>query len=151
MEQVGKDRTEQGGNGGMGLPEMSPEDMEQMKGLLGGLGENGDFQQYLDKIMQQMMSKDVLEGPMRQIDEKYKEFFTENPGMSPEDEAMYRKQHDYVREILAEYAKADCNTERVATLMQEMQECGQPPPQITKELAGALGGEGLQNIPGLQG
>jgi len=56
----------------MGLPDMSAEEMDQMKSLLGNLGENTDFQEYLDKILQQMMSKEVLEAPMKQIDEKYK-------------------------------------------------------------------------------
>ena len=57
-----------------------------------------------------------------------------------------------MRRILEEYEKPESNSETVATLMQEMQECGQPPPQIVKELAGALGGsEGLNNIPGLAG
>jgi len=72
MEQVEKDRASQGGTDGMGLPDMSAEEMDQMKSLLGNLGENTDFQEYLDKILQQMMSKEVLEAPMKQIDEKYK-------------------------------------------------------------------------------
>ena len=143
-----------GGNGGdgMGLPDMSPEEMEQMKQLMSQLGENGDFQEYLDKILGQMMSKEVLHEPMKQIDLKYQEFFREGGTFTAEEDAQFHRQHEYVRRILQEYEKPEPNSDAVAQLMQEMQECGQPPPQIVKELAGALGGsEGLQNIPGLAG
>jgi len=148
MEQVEGERVSTGADG-LGLPDMSSEEMEQMKALLGNLGENKDFQGYLDKLLSQMMSKEVLQEPMKKIDEKYQEFFVAEADMSTEEEAQYRQQHKFVEEILAEYEKEDSDTERVAQLMQDMQECGQPPPQIVKELAGALGTDGLANIPGL--
>ena len=123
-----------------------------MKQLMSQLGENGDFQEYLDKILGQMMSKEVLHEPMKQIDLKYQEFFREGGTFTAEEDAQFHRQHEYVRRILQEYEKPEPNSDAVAQLMQEMQECGQPPPQIVKELAGALGGsEGLQNIPGLAG
>ena len=43
---------------------MSPEEMEQMKALMSNLGENGEFQEYLDKILGQMMSKEVKHVPV---------------------------------------------------------------------------------------
>merc|ERR1712216_842533 len=100
----------------------------------------GEFQGYLESIMSQMMSKDVLQGPMQQIDEKYKEYFVQQAdSMSPTEEYQYRRQHEYVRTILDEYEKAEPDCKRVEQLLQDMQECGQPPPEIVKELASAIG------------
>ena len=57
---------------------------------------------------------------------------------SAEDHARYTRQLAVVREICDTYEKEPDNTDKVVELMQRMQECGQPPPDIVKELGGGV-------------
>ena len=43
-----------------------------------------------------------------------------------------------MREICDTYEKEPDNTDKVVELMQRMQECGQPPAEIVKELGGGV-------------
>ena len=55
--------------------------------------------------------------------------------LSADELGRYHKQQSLVGQILAAYEQTPGGTDRIAVLMQQMQECGPPPPQI----AGPMG------------
>ncbi len=92
----------------------------------------------LDNLVGQLLSKDVMLEPMQHLHAEFPRFLAEKgPSLPADDLARYRKQQQIVSEIVAAYSAAgsDGGTERVAELMQQMQQCGPPP----AEIAGASG------------
>ena len=92
----------------------------------------------LDNLVGQLLSKDVMLEPMQHLHAEFPRFLAEKGPILPADDlARYRKQQQIVSEIVAAYSEAgsDGGTERVAELMQQMQQCGPPP----AEIAGASG------------
>jgi peroxin-19 len=63
----------------------------------------------------------------------------------------YGKQYQYFQQITAVYEAEPDNFMRLSELMQEMQETGQPPSEIVKELAPGLefDGEGMPAMPNM--
>ncbi|OZJ07005.1 hypothetical protein BZG36_00205 [Bifiguratus adelaidae] len=134
---------------------------EMLKQLesLGGEGgeEGGDFQQMLEQMMEQMMSKELLYEPMKDLKDKYPAWLTENaPPKTPADEyARYEQQFDYVKTIVAKYEdpsyddKDPTKAKEIVTLMQQMQDCGQPPTGLMEDLAPGLdlGPDGIPKLP----
>lgn len=93
----------------------------------------------MDSMMKQLLSKDVLEEPMREIGERYPAWLEANRStLNPEDLARYTKQLKYIRQLCAVYDSDPDNFEAIVGLMQHMQECGQPPAEIVNELAPGL-------------
>ncbi|OQR92371.1 hypothetical protein THRCLA_08722 [Thraustotheca clavata] len=119
--------------------EMGEAMMQEMMRQFEQMGEKNDFQGLVDGMMQQLLSKDVMYDPMKQICEKYPEWLAEKESvLSKEDYERYGKQYQYFQQILAVYETEPDNYARLSELMQEMQECGQPPSEIVKELAPGL-------------
>ena len=58
--------------------------------------------------------------------------------MSKEDYERFGKMYQYFQKIVAVYESEPNNYTRLMELMQDMQECGQPPAEIVKELAPGL-------------
>ncbi|GMF16542.1 unnamed protein product [Phytophthora fragariaefolia] len=103
-----------------------------------------DFQDLVDGMMQQLLSKDVMYDPMKQICER-------ESLLSKEDYERYGKQYQYFQQIVAVYESEPDNFARLSTLMQEMQETGQPPSEIVKDLAPGLqfDDEGMPIMPNM--
>ncbi|KAF0685728.1 Aste57867_22427 [Aphanomyces stellatus] len=132
--------------------EMGEEMMQEMMKQFEQMGEKNDFQGLVDGMMQQLLSKDVMYDPMKQICEKYPEWLAEKEAhLSKEDYQRYGKQYQYFQQILAVYETEPDNYARLSELMQEMQECGQPPSEIVKELAPGLqfDDEGMPIMPNM--
>ncbi|KAG7378254.1 Peroxisome chaperone and import receptor [Phytophthora pseudosyringae] len=111
-----------------------------------------DFQDLVDGMMQQLLSKDVMYDPMKQICERYPEWLAEKePLLSKEDYERYGKQYQYFQQIVAMYESEPDNYARLSELMQEMQETGQPPSEIVKDLAPGLqfDDEGMPIMPNM--
>ncbi|KAG0221224.1 Peroxisome chaperone and import receptor, partial [Actinomortierella wolfii] len=130
--------------------------MAEMMRQMEGLAEGGDFQNVLEGMMEQLMSKDILYEPMTDLAQKYPKWLEDNKGkISDEDYARYEKQYHYVKEIVEFFErpdfddKSDSQAKSVIELMQGMQDCGQPPADILDELAPGLelGPDGTPNIP----
>ncbi|KAI8853213.1 Pex19 protein [Chytridium lagenaria] len=121
---------------GTGLSEMAAlggdeAGMEQMMKELEALMGGGDFENMFEGIMEQIMSKDLLYEPMKDLVTKYPEWLAANKEkISAEDYTRYNQQLSIIQEIIAAYdAKLpeDQESKKVIDLMQKMQECGNPP------------------------
>ncbi|GBB92015.1 hypothetical protein RclHR1_19500001 [Rhizophagus clarus] len=129
--------------------------MEMMKHLenmanLSGLAENdleemfgsGGMEKMLESMMEALATKDYLYEPMKEFAQKYPKWLEDNKGkVPPEDYTRYEKQSEYINKIIEKYDAPDFdgNNEQqnkaIINLMQELQDFGQPPPEILNELA----------------
>ncbi|KAJ3117606.1 hypothetical protein HDU96_006204 [Phlyctochytrium bullatum] len=130
---------------GMGMDQM----MKELEALMG----SGEFEGMFEGMMQQIMSKDLLYEPMKDLVAKYPEWLDANKGtVSEEDFARYQKQLTIIQDIVTVYdsnLEAEEETKRVTDLMQQMQECGNPPEAIMQELAPGMeiGADGMPKVP----
>lgn len=119
--------------------EMGEDMMQEMMKEFEKMGEKKDFQDIVEGMMQQLLSKEVMYDPMKQICDKFPEWLAEKEEfLSPEDYARYGKQYQYFQQLIAVYETEPDNYDRLTELMQQMQECGQPPAEIVQELAPGL-------------
>ncbi|KAJ2081483.1 Peroxisome chaperone and import receptor [Coemansia sp. RSA 988] len=93
-----------------------------------------------DDVVGQLMSKDLLQQPLQQLNDAYPAYLEKNKATLPEkDFQRYQQQHAHVKEILALFAKTEGdslgNEPQIIELMQKMQDCGQPPNELLKLLA----------------
>ncbi|OAQ36656.1 Pex19 protein [Linnemannia elongata AG-77] len=130
--------------------------MAEMMKQMEGMAEGGDFQNVLEGMMEQLMSKDILYEPMLDLQNKYPQWLKDNKDkISAEEYARYEKQYGYVKEIVEFFDrpdfddKSDTQAKSVIDLMQGMQDCGQPPADILDELAPGLemGADGVPKMP----
>lgn len=136
---------------GVAVDVFNDEMLGQLADSLGAEGEEG-AQAFLDSVMQQLLSKDVLYEPMREIGEKYPNWLAANKEKLPAEELrLYREQHQHLQRLLQQYETAPGDFDSVVGLLQDMQACGQPPQEILKDLAPDLqfGPDGLPlGLPG---
>ncbi|KAF9392073.1 Peroxisome chaperone and import receptor [Podila verticillata] len=130
--------------------------MAEMMKQMEGMAEGGDFQNVLEGMMEQLMSKDILYEPMFDLQQKYPQWLKDNKDKISESEyARYEKQYGFVNEIVAFFDKPDFDdknetqSKSIIDLMQGMQDCGQPPADILDELAPGLemGADGTPKMP----
>lgn len=115
-------------------------------GTGGGAGEE-DLPELLDGLMDQLMSKELLAEPIAELKVKYPEYLSSDEGKTlPQAEKdRYQLQSNIIHEISdifedPKYSDADKATrEKVAELMQKMQEAGSPPKHLLGELGPAMG------------
>ena len=119
--------------------QMGEDIMKKMMGEFEKLGEKQDFQEIIDGMMRQLLSKEVMYEPMKEITKKFPKWLAENEdSLSKEDYERFGKMYQYFQKIVAVYESEPNNYTRLMELMQDMQECGQPPAEIVKELAPGL-------------
>ncbi|CAI5714622.1 unnamed protein product [Hyaloperonospora brassicae] len=138
------------GVGSAQVEAMGEEMMSEMMKKFEEMGEKDDFQDLVDGMMQQLLSKDVMYDPMKQICERYPEWLAEKEALLPKEEhERYRKQHQFFQQIVAVYETEPDNYTRLSGLMQEMQDTGQPPTEIVQDLAPGLqfDDEGMPILP----
>ncbi|KAG0019894.1 Peroxisome chaperone and import receptor [Entomortierella chlamydospora] len=130
--------------------------MAEMMRQMEGMAEGGDFQNVLEGMMEQLMSKDILYEPMLDLKQKYPDWLANNKEkLSAEEYARYEKQYGYVKQIVEFFDrpdfddKSDAQAKSIIDLMQGMQDCGQPPAEILGELAPGmeLGPDGAPKMP----
>ncbi|KAF9353303.1 Peroxisome chaperone and import receptor [Mortierella sp. AD094] len=130
--------------------------MAEMMRQMEGMAEGGDFQNVLEGMMEQLMSKDILYEPMLDLKQKYPDWLANNKEkLSAEEYARYEKQYGYVKQIVEFFDrpdfddKSDTQAKSIIDLMQGMQDCGQPPAEILGELAPGLemGPDGAPKMP----
>ncbi len=110
--------------------------------------EDDESSALVDMIMRQLLSKDVLYEPMKEIGAKYPEYLAaEGAGLPEAELARYQAQQGYIRKICMVYESGEDKFDELMELLQGMQGCGNPPEAIMSEMgagAGGLGGlEGL--------
>ncbi|KAM3579565.1 Peroxisome chaperone and import receptor, variant 2 [Umbelopsis sp. WA50703] len=101
--------------------------MQEMMKQMESLADNGDFQNMLEGMMSQLMSKDLLYEPMKDLAAKYPDWLEKNKDKTPPAEyEKYAKQYDYVKQIVASYEdpnfdeKDEKQANEVVDLMQKV-------------------------------
>jgi len=135
-------------------------DLDALLSSLDNMGGDGDaedgLQGLLETMMSQLMSKEVLYEPLKEMHEKFPGYLVENESkLSQQDKDRYTKQQKTVSKIVAIFEEKDYSDEnpeiglKVMSLMNEMQEHGAPPTEIMGELPPgmALGADGLPQLP----
>ncbi|CAJ1943362.1 unnamed protein product [Sphenostylis stenocarpa] len=95
-----------------------------------------DMESIVETMMQQLLSKEILHEPMKEIAEKYPKWLEEHKSsLSKEEYDRYSHQYELIRNLNDVYENDSGNFNKIVELMQKMQECGQPPNEIVQELA----------------
>ncbi|KAI9274340.1 Pex19 protein [Phascolomyces articulosus] len=120
--------------------------MAEMMRQMESLAENGEFENVLEGMMQQLMSKELLYEPMKDMASKYPDWLKENKDkLSQAEYEKYEKQHELCKQVVAKYdasnfdEKNEAQSREIMDLMQKMQDLGQPPASMLEELAGPGG------------
>ncbi|KJA18282.1 hypothetical protein HYPSUDRAFT_45460 [Hypholoma sublateritium FD-334 SS-4] len=119
-----------------------------------GLGEGGDedaeLAGFLETMMGQLMSKEVLYEPLKELADGFPTYLEKPPApLSTEDRTRYENQFACVKKVIAIFeastyddANAECS-KQVVDLMGEMQSYGTPPTELMGVLPPGLEGAGL--------
>ncbi|KAL8207751.1 hypothetical protein R6Q57_007163 [Mikania cordata] len=94
-----------------------------------------ELESMMEAMMQQILSKQVLHEPMKEIEEKYPKWLQENKFNQTEYNRNFYQHNKLTKDLNTVYETVPGNFDKIAELMQKMQECGQPPNDIVKELA----------------
>ncbi|GAA6005829.1 hypothetical protein JCM11491_004025 [Sporobolomyces phaffii] len=141
-----------------GMPDLSQ---------LGDLGGEEGLQGMLDEMMKQLMSREMLYEPLKELSEKYPAYLTSaRSTLPPADLERYEKQHSIVVSIVSKFEEPGADkplddqtdaekersterTEEVVDLVAKMNECGAPPKEIMGEMPPGmdLGPDGVPKIP----
>lgn len=115
----------------------------------GGEGEL-DFLPLMQGMMQNLLSKDVLYPALKDLQQKYPAWLEEKKSSLPAEELdRYNRQFSLVSKVCSEYEAESSNDsddikkkrfEKLLGLMQQMQECGQPPPELVGEMPPGFAG-----------
>ncbi|KAI5994802.1 Pex19 protein, partial [Pisolithus albus] len=124
------------------LETMEPKDGDQLTGVL-------------EAMMGQLMSKDVLYEPLKELDEKFPSYLASHPALPAEDQERYEKQRSSITRLLAIFEEKNYNDEdaktreKIAEVMGELQSYGSPPEEIMGPLPPgmAMGADGLPELP----
>ena len=137
-----------------GMPDMDEiPDLDNLFAGLGG-GEGGGTDDFMDGMMEQLLSKELMYEPMKQVTEKFPAWLeTKKDKLSPEEWDQRNRQYSCFQKLIEAYEgdKSGHQTSKLLDLMQEVQEYGQPPPEIINEIAPGLelDGEGLPKMNGM--
>mmetsp|Transcript_1806 Transcript_1806/g.2597 ORF Transcript_1806/g.2597 Transcript_1806/m.2597 type:complete len:378 (-) Transcript_1806:224-1357(-) len=128
---------------------MGEDIMNEMMREFDMMGQKGDADNVLNGMMRQLLSKDLMYEPMKQVCDKFPQWLAEKKDLlSDQDYNRYGTQYQYFQRIVDVYETDPDNFARLVELMQDIQEFGQPPAEIIKELAPDLefDEEGMPNI-----
>ncbi|KAG2452974.1 hypothetical protein HYH02_002311 [Chlamydomonas schloesseri] len=105
-----------------------------------GGGPPGGVNMMVDFIMQHLLSKDVLYGPLKEIRDRYPPWLEAHAGKLPAEEyGRYVAQYEAVQRVCEHYEKAPGDYAKLMDLIQEMQTYGDPPGDIVEEMTGGAG------------
>lgn len=112
---------------GMGLEAAKMEEaggdmMQNMMKEFEKLAEKKDFDNIMSGMMKQLLSKEIMYEPIKEITEKYPEWLADNEKkLKPEEYEKYGKQYQYMQKIVAVFETEPDNFDRLTTLLMEMQ------------------------------
>ncbi|KAI0279139.1 Pex19 protein [Russula aff. rugulosa BPL654] len=119
-------------------------------------GDDGELQKLLEGMMGQLMSKEVLYEPLKELNDKFPSYLASNRDkLSASDMARYEAQRacaSQIIEVFNDTGYRDDNPEmttKIIALMNKMQEHGAPPAEIMGELPPGLdlGPDGAPQLP----
>ncbi|KAA8522224.1 hypothetical protein F0562_012897 [Nyssa sinensis] len=120
------------GGDGFGKDAMMEDWVKQFEELAG----SQDMESIVETMMQQLLSKEILHEPMKEIGERYPKWLEEHKAELSKDEYdRYSLQFELIKNLNEVYEAEPGNFNKIVELMQKMQECGQPPNDIVQELA----------------
>jgi len=117
-------------------------------------GEGAGMEALMETMMQQLLAKEVLYEPMKEMDTLYPQWLAESKvTLSEADFTRCSEQARITHLIVQAYEKTEGKTpyEEILQLMQQLQAYGQPPAELLKRMAPGLeiGENGLPKIPGM--
>ncbi|CAD6250017.1 unnamed protein product [Miscanthus lutarioriparius] len=94
-----------------------------------------DMDSIVETMMQQLLSKEILHEPMKDIVEKYPKWLEDNKDkISKEEYGRYNNQLELMVKLIEVYENDPENMTKIFDLMQNMQECGQPPSDLVQDI-----------------
>jgi peroxin-19 len=100
------------------------------------MGDKNHPNNLMDNVMKQLLDKDLMYEPMREVCNRFPKYMAKNKEKISKDEyTRYAKQYQYFQKIVHLYETEPGNFGKLMGLMQDIQEYGQPPLEIIKELA----------------
>ncbi|KAF8622322.1 hypothetical protein AX15_007131 [Amanita polypyramis BW_CC] len=128
----------------------TPEDLNELLASLKDMGlEDGSEEElagFLQNMMGQLVSKDVLYEPLKELSDKFPGYLASPPSpLTPEDKQRYEKQHAVVKKVLAIFDAPDYSDENseshkvIVELLSEIQLYGSPPSELMGPLPPGLG------------
>jgi peroxin-19 len=121
------------------MEEVGESMMEQMMAQIEELGEKEDYNEVVDGIMRQLLSRDLMYIPLKQICDKFPEWLAlHRPKLREAEYNDYGKQYQTFQRLIAVYDTEPDNFPRLMELMYDLQKYGQPPADIIKDLAPGL-------------
>ncbi|XP_015115214.1 peroxisomal biogenesis factor 19 [Diachasma alloeum] len=127
-------------NAGPGITEA---DLAAMFGQTSLEEPGGDILPFMQGMMQSLLSKEILYPSLKELVDKYPAWLDEKKeSLSQEDLARFTKQFDLMQKVCTELEKEKDDDsdpvkkqqfEKILGLMQEMQNCGQPPEDLVGE------------------
>ncbi|BGP23259.1 Peroxisome chaperone and import receptor [Rhodotorula toruloides] len=142
--------------------------LAQMAGMpdLGNIDSEEGLQDMLDEMMKQLMSRDMLYEPLKELADKYPAYLEQHRStLSAADIERYEKQRTIVRQIVdrfeepgadkqppytpEEEEQRSARLDAVVDLVAKMNECGAPPNEIMGEMPPGmdLGADGMPKVP----
>ncbi|ORX46263.1 Pex19 protein [Hesseltinella vesiculosa] len=127
--------------------------MKQMEGL----AENGDFENVLEGMMSQLMSKEMLYEPMKDLVGKYPAWLEANKASTEKDQyEKYQQQYEMCQKIVAAYEAPDFNEKdeaqgkKIMDMMTQMQDLGQPPASLLEDMAPGMNFDSPEGMPDMK-
>jgi peroxin-19 len=108
--------------------------------------------QVVNGMMTQLLSKEFMYEPMKDICQQYPKWLAENKArLSDSEYQNYGLQYQYFQRIVHLYENDPDNTARLTELMNDLQEYGQPPSELVQELAPDLefDSDGMPKMDGM--
>lgn len=128
----------------MGMAGIDPSQIEQfsnniMSSIMSEfdkMGTKKDTDTVIDSVMKQLLNKELMYEPMKEVCNRFPTYLATNKDvLSIEEYQRYGNQYQYFQKICHIYETEPDNFVRLMELMQDIQEYGQPPVGIIKELA----------------
>ncbi|KQK00638.1 peroxisome biogenesis protein 19-1 isoform X2 [Brachypodium distachyon] len=141
-----------GGIGGLDDEGMMEDFVKQFEEFAGAQ----DMDSIVEKMMKQLLSKEILHEPMKDIVEKYPKWLEDNKSkISKEEHERYSNQLELMLKLNDVYEHEPENMSKIFEIMQNMQECGQPPSDLVQDIVpdldlsklGQLSPEMLESAP----
>ena len=103
------------------------------------MGNANDSNDVVDGVMKQLLDKDLMYEPMKEVCSRFPKWLAENKEeLDDKEYERYGTQYRYFQKIVRAYETEPDNFARLMELMQDIQEYGQPPVDIIKDLAPEL-------------
>jgi peroxin-19 len=122
-----------------------------LKSFDDAVGSDNNFGKQLTTLMTSMMSSDLICQPLQQIVDAMEPWLKSQKGLSASDRSNYEAQLRTLKQILTVYKNSsdplpDDKRDEVQKLLTELQDYGQPPDEVMKQIAPKDAEEGGENF-----